>query len=215
MACAQACATSLPSETPLGSGPLAAASAAQPQSSERPPARDAGAAEAAVVASASAEAPPALTATERLDGGTSAAESLPEAGAAEAGPRSSFAGTYAGKDRAVIRMSGKPEQVEDDPKARITVVEQGNLAVSITLINSADGTPICTLNAKLQGDRAEVAPGQPCFASGPDATSTVQRGSATFAGKRLTVDLSIAMRVSAGGQSATGSIDYHFEGTRQ
>ncbi|HEY6561599.1 MAG TPA: hypothetical protein VI072_30220, partial [Polyangiaceae bacterium] len=151
---------------------------------------------------------------ERVDAASSA--KLPaEAGAPEAASRSQFAGTYAGKDRAVIRMSGKPEQTEDDPKARISVAERGSDAIAITLISTSDGKPICTLNARREGDRAEVAPGQPCFASGPEASSMVKRGSATLAGKRLTVDLLIEMRVSMGGKDGAGSIDYHFEGTRE
>lgn len=213
VAYAPACATSLPSETPLGSGPLAGASAGASQSAAAPAPPDASTTEERVAAASAADASGAQS--EPADAGTSTAERGPEAGAAEAGVRAAIAGTYAGKDRAIIRMSGKPEQTEDDPKARITVAEQGSDAVGITLINSADGTPICTLKAKLQGDRGEVTPGQPCFASGPGVKSVVQRGSATFAGKRLTVDLLIEMSVSAAGQSATGTIDYHFEGTRQ
>lgn len=215
VACAQACATGLPSETPLGSGPLARTDAAA-VSSESLSVRDAGALEAgAALSTSKTDPPPASPEAERADAATASAKLPADAGAAEAGARAQFAGTYAGKDRAVIRMSGKPEQVEDDPKARISVAEQGSDAIAITLINSSDGKPICTLNARREGDRAEVTPGQPCFASGPGVSSTVQRGSATLAGKRLTVDLLIEMRLSMGGKDAAGSIDYHYEGTRE
>jgi hypothetical protein len=150
-----------------------------------------------------------------LDAGAAVTKAAAEAGPSpDAGARSAFAGSYQGKDRAIIRVPGKPEQREDDPKARITVAEQGGDTIGITLINSADGTPICTLNAKVRADSAEVAAGQSCF-GGPGMSSTVQRGSAKLAGARLTVELFIEMRLPVAGQNATGSIDYHFEGTRQ
>jgi len=214
VACAQACATGLPSETPLGSGPLARADAAA-VSSESLAVPDAGALEAGAALAAAKPEPPVPPESERADAGAASVKLTADAGAVAADSRAQFAGTYAGKDRAVIRMSGKPDQTEDDPKARISVAEQGSDAIAITLINTSDGKPICTLNARREGDRAEVAPGQSCFGGGPGASSMVKRGSATLAGKRLTVDLLIEMRLSVGGKDAAGSIDYHFEGTRE
>jgi hypothetical protein len=59
-----------------------------------------------------------------------------------------------------------------------------------------------------------VAPGQPCFASGPGVSSSVKHGSATLSGKRLTLDLVIELRLDMAAQQSAGSIDYHFDGQR-
>jgi len=215
---AQACATALPSETPLGKGPLARASASV-SAAGAAPAVDAGPPEPSPAPEATAELLPPTKDAGSSDAGPATASAAPsmDAGAvlAAASTGAAFVGSYLGKDRALVRLSGKPDQTEDDPKARINIAERGTDAIGITLVNSADGSPICTLNARVEKSRAEVAPGQPCFASGPSAQSNVMQGSASIAGKRLTLDLRIEMRVTANGQLATGSIDYHFEGTRQ
>jgi hypothetical protein len=139
-----------------------------------------------------------------------------DAGVSEKSTRVVFAGDYSGSDRAIVRMPGQPEQTQNDPKARITIAERDANTVAITLIDSSNGSTICTLLAKTQKDRADVSPGQACFGTAsPEVRSNVKNGTATVAGARLRFDMFIELEFEMEGQQEAGAIDYHFEGTRR
>lgn len=209
------CGMPLPSETPLGAGPLARrpGQATPPATAARvetppPPAQTA----TAIAPAVSADAGPPPTKLAQSDAGAPGADAAPPK--AEA-PQIVFAGAYVGTDRATVKMPGGPPQTQNDPKARITVAESKPGLIAITLIDSTNGSTICTLSAKTQGNRADVAPGQACFGTGsPEVKSVVKSGTATVNGNRLTFDMLIEMELELEGRQAQGSIDYHFEGTR-
>jgi hypothetical protein len=213
-----ACASQLPSETPLGVGPLAGrdpgtkpAASAPNLTPEPPPASSA----LALAESRSDAAHSPVSATS--DAGVRAEPLRNEAGATpDVATQAAFAGDYAGTDRATTRMAGMPPQTENDPKARITIADKTPGMIAITLVDSSNGSKICTLDAKTTGVRAEVAPGQVCFgANTPEVSSRVRTGSAVLAGTRLTFDMFIEIEFAIQGQRQTGSIEYHFEGNRR
>src|SRR5688572_11875558 len=150
-----ACSTALPSEQPLGTGPLAV----KEQEAERArlaklasePSVDGGSAEAepstpppsepiAVAPAPTAEPTASVDAGPPVDAGKAAAA----AGAAKV----DFAGEYSGKDKAVIRAAGLPEQVQDDPNAKTSVKNTPDGNIKITIVASNSGDPLCTLTAK-------------------------------------------------------------------
>lgn len=209
-----ACSAQLPSEKPLGSGPLAGGYAR--------PASLAGADAGAPLAEKPPEEPPAPPKVSPkappADAGAHA-ELTADAGAGDgaAPPTASavvFAGEYAGSDRATVNMADQAPQTQNDPKARVKIKDGARGHIAIALIDSKNGSTICTLDAKVTNDKAEVTPGQACFGDGPEVHSNVKRGTASLAGTRLTLDLFIELSVEAEGERLSGSIDYHFEGTR-
>lgn len=215
-----ACARELPSSAPLGLGPLAAKPGELDASTTFDVAPDASM-DASVELAAAADAgtpaaepetpaPPASAAatSEPVDAGS------PSADAASEAPVVAVSGDYQGEDTAIVRVTGLPENVEKDPKARITVAETGKDAVSFTLVDSGAGTPICTLTAKRTGNSAVVAAGQSCFGSGP-AAGRVERGTATFAQGRLVFDATVSLSVDLGEQQLRGTLEYHFEGKKR
>jgi hypothetical protein len=162
-------------------------------------------------ATGDAGAPPASDA-----GIAIAADAGREAGAGAVDPPAdaAFAGEYKGEDVAVVRLQGMPDKSERDPNARIQVVDGTNGAMTFTLINSANGSPLCALRGKRAGSSATVEAGQTCFADGA-ADGKVDSGSATFSGKRLTLDLKVTVTLTMPSGSISGGIDYHFDGTRR
>jgi hypothetical protein len=209
---AASCAQELPSTVPLGSGPRAEAegSATEVANVERPkppvhPAPDTPDASVALDAGA-ADASPEAGPIEA--GATDAGDASPDAPAAVV-----FAGLYAGSDLTVYRIAGLPEQTEPDPNAKTRVEQPAPDRVALTLINSSNGDPICTLQAAVQGNVATLTPGQTCFGNGALAPA-VTRGKATVNGTRLVFDMELAIDVQRGGQRATGTVVYHFDGKR-
>jgi len=212
------CSAQLPSERPLGSGPLARNELARaaPRASAAqalPKGESAGALQGQADAAAPLAAPaPKEQAT--ADAG-SPTEGL-DAGVFNAPSTAMFAGDYLGSDRATVRLPGEDEQTQDDPKARLTITDRAANEITIALISSSDGTTICSLQAKTKQDRAEVSAGQTCFGTGdPTIKALVKSGTLRIFGKRVVFDMFIDLQKEMAAQRMNGSIDYHFEGTRR
>ena len=203
------CAQDLPSTIPLGRGPLAEDE--RPGAPERPrrPARSQARPK---VSHLRGYEPPLYR---DLDAGLDARDidaAAPDASArADALPDavSVLAGHYEGWDITIKRVQGFPDLTEKDPNAKTDVEEQGKDRIAITLINSATGTPICTLDADVRGGTGTLRPGQPCFDE-DDASTSLVSGTAKFAGRQLLLDMRLDLR---GGYR--GEIEYHFDGTRK
>ena len=121
-----------------------------------------------------------------------------------------LAGHYEGTDVTVTRVQGFPDVTEKDPNAKTDVEERAKDCIAITLVNSATGAPICTLDADVRGDAATLRPGQPCFGD-EDVPTSLAFGAAKFADRQLVLD----MRLDIGDGFRRGEIEYHFEGTRK
>ncbi len=214
-----ACGPSLPSSEPLGSGPLAepepvreehTATRADAGASEVDEA-DAGAREP-VARDAEVDASPAQDTGEDTDASTTVGSDAAD-GSAEASVVD-FEGEYRGSDISVIQMDGLPDRTERDPNARTRVEQPATDRIEITLINSANGDPLCTVEARVSGSRAEVHPDQSCFDEGSTLTGSVSSGHAQLDGDRLTLDLDVALELTIGTETRNGRIDYHFDGKR-
>ena len=218
---AVSCAPALPSTVPLGRGPLAASTVEEPEAP--PPASSSSAVDAAPEASSDAGAADASddasveakdSEAPATDGG--AEDAAPEA-AAPTKPAVVYAGHYAGED--VTKFTGGPMAVppQKDPNATLDVADQGGGTLEFSLIESRSGKVVCKLEGTASGNTARITPGQHCFDQQSQGmmTATVGSGTATFDSGKLVFDLHMDLEVHAGGRTASGSIDYHFEGTRQ
>lgn len=205
------------SSVPLGLGPLAVAerdAQAQAEANHRkskpkPARRQSVAATPAKEPLAKEEAPKAEASTDEKG-----SEKAPSADAARATDPSSFEGLFAGDDIAVYRLTGSPELEQRDDKAKIRI-EKGHAGnVSITLINSADGSDLCELVARVEGNAALLESPQPCF-SGGDGSPEVEltSGRAVLEGDRLRMNAE--GKLSLPDQELDGEMTYEFEGKRQ
>ena len=180
------------SSVPLGLGPLALAerdSEAQANLKRRrdKPTRAARAAVAdrAPAAEASAPAEPSAAASKPdADEGDEATV------VAEPGSSVEFEGLYAGADVAVYRFTGYPEREEKDDKAKIRIEKPSEGSVSITLINTADGSDLCELTARVDGNAALIESAQPCFSDGSEGSPEAEltSGRAVIEGDQLKMD---------------------------
>jgi len=213
------CSAQLPSERPLGSGPLARDQLARAAprafaASTQPKGESPGAVQGQADAAAPLAASQAPKEQATADAG-SPAEGL-DAGLFNATSLAVFAGDYLGSDRATVRMPGEAEQTQDDPKARLTITDRAANEITIMLIDSSNGTTICSLQAKTKQDQADVSAGQTCFGTGdPTIKALVKSGTLRIFGKRLVFDMFIDLQKEMAAQRMNGSIDYHFEGTRR
>lgn len=216
-----ACATPLPSAEPLGEGPLAKAEA-----KERARAEAEGDAGSVVAQKPSGKPKPAepkpdaappptavASATAPTDAGTPPAAK--DAGAAPA-PATDLAGEYVGSDVSRYKLGGM-ERDEKDDKARTRVAVPAPGEVAFTFLDSGTGKEICTLKATLAGKTATLTAGQKCWGTDDASMSgTLTKGSATFKDKSLVLDADFDLAVGGGGGFAmTGTLGYHFEGTRK
>ena len=224
LALAGAC-SKLPSEAPLGKGPLAVAEdkriaqleAGAPATADS--GKDAsGAGATAKGAQSPAPAKPAKPA--EPDAAASASAAKRDAGSDAAPPPTgkalAWAGTYSGSDVSIYRMGALPERRENDPNAKTRVVDNSDGSVSLTAINSSNGQDICTLKATPKGASRtdfEVTPGQSCFGGGA-VKGTIKSGSAVFSGNSLKLSLDAEIEVTSGPMQMTGSLEYQFTGTR-
>jgi hypothetical protein len=204
------CTQDLPSTMPLGRGPRAEDEQAKtPERPRRP------------VSSLARPRQPSPRRHEpvlhrELDAGPDAR--IVDAAPADASARSDtapdappvLAGHYEGSDITITRIQGFPDVTEKDPNAKTDVEERGKDRIAITLINSATGVPICTLDADVRSDVATLRPGQPCFGD-EDVPTSLASGTAKFAGRQLVLD----MRLDVGEGHRRGEIEYHFEGNRK
>jgi hypothetical protein len=220
-----ACSTALPSEQPLGTGPLAV----KEQEAERArlaklasePSGDGASAEAEPSTPPPSEpiavAPtPTAEPTASVDAGTTADAGKTPAAPAGAG-KVDFAGEYSGKDKAVIRPAGLPEQVQDDPNAKTSVKNSPDGNIKITIVASNSGDPLCTLTAKPKGTTAALTAGEQCPEKlNPFFNGRVKSGLATLNGKQLVVELTFEFEIDLPpGGKVQGTIEYRFDGTRK
>jgi hypothetical protein len=126
-----------------------------------------------------------------------------------------FTGEYSGKDVSNIRINGLGEQKEEDPNAKLSVKKTGD-SLTIILVASNTGDPLCTLKAEQKGDTATLPAGQECTEpQSPFSRGKLTRGQAKLSGKQITFDMSLDVKGEVGGKQFSGAIDYHFEGTRR
>jgi len=205
------------SSVPLGLGPLAIAerdAQAQAEASHRKsqpkPARR------PVAAAAPAKEPLAKEEPADSDSSadTNADEKASNEGKAGATGAERFEGMYAGDDIAVYRLTGSPELEQRDDKAKIRIEKASAGNVSITLINSADGSDLCELVARVEGNAALIEAAQPCFSSG-DGSPEVEltSGRAVLEGDRLRMKAEGTL--SLPDQELDGEMTYTFEGERE
>lgn len=204
---------------PLGLGPLAIA--------ERDAERDAKAhaaasqhprgARRAAVATASPEGPGA-----KVEVPAAAVDDKDGDGDSEGSPVTatatpSFEGLYAGDDIAVFRLTGFPEREQRDDKAQIRIEWATADSVSITLINSEDGSDLCELLARVEGNAALIESAQPCFSSGGEGSleAELTSGRAVLEGDQLRMNAEGTLSVAFPDQELDGELTYSFEGERQ
>jgi hypothetical protein len=205
------------SSVPLGLGPLALAerdAQAEAEANRRksklePTRRPAVAAAAAKEPLVTAEAPKADASAE-----TAASDKASSAEAAPAAAPARFEGMYAGDDIAVYRLTGSPELEQRDDKAKIRIERASEGNVSITLINSADGSDLCELVARVDGNAALIESAQPCFSGGEGSPEVeLTSGRAVLEGDRLRMNAEGTL--SMPDQELDGEMTYTFDGERQ
>jgi hypothetical protein len=211
-----------PSNVPLGLGPLAIAeadaqdAAARARASSRP--ERASPPPSSVKATSEKKAP--------SDEETTASPVTAEADddvrePAETGTPSSeapaFDGLFAGEDVAIFRLSGFPDREQKDPKAQIRLKKDSESQVRITLINSENGSDLCELVARVEGNAALLESPQPCFTSEEEGAiqAELTSGRAVVEGDRLTMEAKGTLFVELADQEIPGALEYSFEGRRQ
>lgn len=210
-----------PSTVPLGVGPLAIAeleandAAARSRASSQP-----GRPSPAASAVASTSETKAGSDEEASSPSTTEADGEDEEAAATDAPSSeapAFEGLFAGEDVAVFRLSGFPEREQKDPKAQIRIKKGSESEVRITLINSENGSDLCELVARIEGNAALLTSPQPCFTSEEEGAiqAELTSGRAVVEGDRLTMDAEGTLFVELTDQEIPGTLEYSFKGRRQ
>ena len=207
------------STVPLGLGPLAIAErdaqaqaeASRRKSEARPERRKRAASVAAATPLARPE-PPKAAATPTVPD-----KDAPANADAPASTAVRFEGLYAGADIAVFRWAGSPEQEQRDDKAKIRIEPASGGNVGITLINSEDGSDLCELLARVDGNAALIESTQPCFGDGNEGSPEAQltSGRAVLKGDRLSMNAEGTISLALPDQELDGEITYTFEGERQ
>jgi hypothetical protein len=205
------------SSVPLGRGPLALAESEAVQRAESTqqhggaPARKAPKSPKAPAPEAAAE-PDSDPAAATDDVDEIVIEATPKGKAAPV-----FEGMYAGDDIAVFRITGLPEREQRDDKAKIRIDKTSDTAVTITLINSEDGSDLCSLAARVEGNSALIESAQPCFSDGGEGSleAELTSGRAVLAGDRLRMDAEGTLSVALPDQDLDGELSYSFKGERQ
>lgn len=217
------CASELPSAVPLGSGPLAG----EPVRATSAPHQDLAAttqhdsdsdqdSDEAETASSAGEQPDASPPGSSDAKPPSAGDTRPADSAAQ--PRSQPphvdpAGRYAGNDFTRARVDGRPEFRAEDPNAKTDVAETKS-GVDITVLNSANLVPMCTLHAKLNGSQAVIDPGQTCDL-GLGVIPSIRSGTADFSGKHLHFEVRADIDADTDEGHVHGDCEYRFDGDRQ
>jgi hypothetical protein len=217
---ASSCAPAV-SRVPLGLGPQALAEA--PATSEHaaskphvPPARHGTPVE---VAEASEPSEDETSSDEHEAGDTKANATAEASGAASssAAKAATFRGMYAGTDIATFRFDGRPDQRQEDDKAKIRVEADGDDAISIVIINSDTGEDLCELSASISGKTATVTGSEPCFTNPDDdsVSAMITEGRATLKDDELKITAEGTMSVTLPDQELSGTLSYTFKGKRQ
>jgi hypothetical protein len=205
------------SSVPLGLGPLAVAERdAQAQAEANRRKRKPKPARRPAVAAAPAKEPLAKAEAPKPDASAEpgAGDKASNADAARGKAPAQFEGMYAGDDIAVYRLSGSPELEQRDDKAKIRIDKNGDGNVSITLINSADGSDLCELVARVDGNAALIESAQPCFSGGEGSPEVeLTSGRAVLDGDRLRMNAEGT--VALPDQELDGEMTYKFEGERE
>jgi hypothetical protein len=129
-----------------------------------------------------------------------------------------YAGRYLGTDTVVIQFSGFPDEPQVDDEAKIDVEVRGEKGVAVTVVDSSQGTPLCTLEGKFSAaDAFSFEAGQPCFEDmlGIPLGAELLNGSGKFVDARLTLEFEVHMSFDAPGDTIEGTLSYHFDGERQ
>ena len=129
-----------------------------------------------------------------------------------------FVGDYTGEDVSTYRLEGLPDREERDPNAKITAKSKNDTEVNFVLVDSSNGKDICTLTSEIHDNVATIAAGQKCFEqddADTTASATVTKGTATLDGTKLTFDLEMDFGMSAEGRDLSGTLGYHFQGSRK
>jgi len=209
------------SKVPLGLGPLAVAERdadAQAESSRREkqpkPAR-----RSPVTAPAAKEliAKEEASSSDAKDAPSDDEKGSEKKGSGGAAAPARFAGMYAGYDIAVFRLTGLPDREQRDDKAKIRIEDTTPGNVSITLINSEDGSDLCELAARVEGNAALLETAQPCFTGGGEGSlqAELTSGRAVVEGDKLRMDAEGTLSVALPDQELDGDLTYTFEGDRQ
>jgi len=217
---AASCAPALPSTVPLGRGPLAASTvdapaprraSSVPDAAPETTAADAGKADSGEASATASDTGPAEPSGTGGEGGGDAGQE------AAAPAKQMFAGNYTGEDVTTFHVGNMPARPQKDPKAKLDVADQGGGMLEFSLRDSRSGKVICKLEGSVSGNTATLRSGQHCFdqQSQGAMTATLDTGTATFTGKQLVFDMHLDLEVNAAGQTLTGDLDYHFEGTRK
>ena len=171
------------------------------------------------VDSASAEKKPEEETTAPLTTAEADGDSDEETAASEAPSAGApvFEGLFAGEDVAVFRLSGFPDREQKDPKAQIRIKKDSESQVRITLINSENGSDLCELVARVEGNAALLESAQPCFTSEEEGAiqAELTSGRAVVEGDRLTMDAEGTLFVELADQEIPGALEYSFKGRRQ
>jgi hypothetical protein len=221
MALSAACAPR-PSSVPLGLGPLAVAEQSAASSAER---RRLSAPRPAAVPDVKGEsgakgaapddeknAAASETSTKDADEPDEETEAALAPGAVPA-----LEGLYAGNDTAIFRLTGFPEREQKDDKAKIRIEADSPSVVRITLINSEDGSDLCELTARVQGNAALLESPQPCFSSEEEGAlqAELTSGRAVVSGDRLSMQAEGTLSATLADQELDGTLTYSFKGDRQ
>lgn len=128
-----------------------------------------------------------------------------------------FAGTYDGTATTTMTMGAPVNETNTDrDQDSVQIADLSPTAVRITMDEGEDGSPPCVLNARREGLVATITPGQSCVShEGNDTmTLTVTSGRATLAGRQLTLQLNMALAMTAEGTTVSGTVTENFTGTR-
>jgi hypothetical protein len=206
-----ACAVNLPTETPLGEGPLVAAEAKlakMPPDSGKPDVVQSGPEDKPPETPEAPTPPVASEIDASVSEPVAAADAGTKPGRGDAGSSAAaiiYAGEYLGSDDTNTKIAGQEQNEHDDKaKTRVEVRPSGELA--FTFVSSSDGTDICTLTATAKGKDATFKAGQACWATGGGGGGKLTKGTALFDGKKVSIDMAFDLRIGP----ATGTLTYRF-----
>jgi hypothetical protein len=180
--------------------------------------------EAPAAKKAGAEAAPAADEAVVVAGESAPKAAAPEekgesndAPAADPSGIGNFEGVFAGDDIAVFRLTGFPEREQRDERAKIRIEKADASSVNITLINSEDGTDLCALSARVEGNAALIESAQPCFSDGGEGSleALLTSGRAVLSGDHLRMDAEGTLSVALPDQELDGELTYSFKGKRE
>jgi hypothetical protein len=128
-------------------------------------------------------------------------------------------GDYRGTDTLTIDVDGLPQRVETDEKAKFVVEtkDEKQAQYVFKIVDSQNGGDLCSVVGTAKRTAVEFEAGQSCLAEilGLPMKATLESGSATLSGSKLTVTFSIELAIDTPRGTQDGAIAYKFEGDRQ